>query len=78
MSLTNKEHEQLRTLIEKANILWQYYEKDDLAQDLTDKQWNEFIGLYQDNFCDGAFYVADELLDVYKYDLKNKENKNDR
>ena len=76
MSLTNKEQEQLITLLEKANVIWQYYEKEHIADDLSDKEWKEFVALHQDNFSDGAFYVADELLDVYKYDLKNKEKNN--
>ena len=76
--LTNKEQKQLITLLEKANVIWQYYEKEHIADDLSNKEWEEFVALYQDNFCEGAYFVVDDLLGDYRYELENKEKNNGR
>lgn len=73
MSLTDKEHTQLITLLGKANVIWQFYEKEHIADDLSDKEWKEFVALYQDNFCEGAYYVVDDLLGDYQHHLTMKK-----
>jgi len=73
MSLTNKEQQQLWDLLEKANVIWQYYEKENIAKELSDKEWDEFVALNQDNFCEGAYFVIDDLLGDYQHHLKMKE-----
>jgi len=78
MSLTNKEQEQLITLLEKANVIWQYYEKEHIADDLSHEEWKEFVALYQDNFCEGAYFVVDDLLGDYRAELEDKEKNNEK
>lgn len=73
MNLTIKEEKQLKFLIRKANVIWQYYEKNAIAKELSDKEWDEFVSLNQDNFCEGAYFVIDDLLGDYQHHLKMKE-----
>ena len=78
MSLTETEQKQLWHLLDKANVIWQYYEKENIANDLSDKEWEEFVSLYQDNFCEGAYFVVDDLIGDYRAELEDKENNNER
>jgi len=65
MSLTEKEQKQLWYLLEKANVLWQYFEKQHIAEDLTDKQWEKFIEEYQDGFANGTYYTALDCVEEF-------------
>tara|TARA_Y100000004_G_scaffold5877_1_gene6826 strand:- start:902 stop:1162 length:261 start_codon:yes stop_codon:yes gene_type:complete len=56
--LTDKEYDTLWRLLEKANVLWQYYEKEHIAEDFTDEQWNKFLEDYQDGFADSVYETA--------------------
>ena len=73
--LTKKEHKQLRDLLEKANVIWQIYQKEHIADDLSHEEWEEFVALYQDNFCEGAYFVVDDLVGDYRAELEDKEVK---
>jgi hypothetical protein len=74
--LTNKEHVELITLLKKANVIWQIYEKEHIADDLSHEEWDKFVALYQDNFCEGAYFVVDDLIEDYRTELENKEENN--
>lgn len=56
--LTDKEYDTLWRLLEKANVLWQYYEKEHIAEDFTDEQWNKFLEDKQDGFADSVYETA--------------------
>ena len=56
--LTDKEYDTLWRLLEKANVLWQYYEKEHIAEDFTDQQWNKFLEDKQDGFADSVYETA--------------------
>ena len=56
--LTDKEYDTLWRLLEKANVLWQYYEKEHIAEDFTDEQWNKFLEKYEDGFSDSVYETA--------------------
>ena len=56
--LTDKEYDTLWRLLEKANGLWQYYEKEHIAEDFTDEQWNKFLEDKQDGFADSVYETA--------------------
>ena len=56
--LTDKEYDTLLRLLEKANVLWQYYEKEHIAEDFTDEQWNKFLKDKQDGFADSVYETA--------------------
>ena len=71
--LTDKEYDTLWRLLEKANVLWQYYEKEHIAEDFTDEQWNKFLEDYQDGFSDGTYYTALDCVQEFTGNLK--ENK---
>lgn len=69
-NLTDKEYDILWELLEKANVLWQYYEKDHIAQDLTDEQWNKFLIDCQDGFSDGTYETA--MICVSDFEVDNE------
>ncbi len=71
--LTDKEYDTLWRLLEKADVLWQYFEKEHIAEDLTDEQWNKFLEDYQDGFSDGTYYTALDCVQEFTGNLK--ENK---
>ena len=71
--LTDKEYDTLWKLLEKAGVLWQYFEKEHIAEDLTDEQWNKFLEDYQDGFSDGTYYTALDCVQEFTGNLK--ENK---
>ena len=71
--LTDKEYDTLWRLLEKADVLWQYFEKEYIAEDLTDEQWNKFLEDYQDGFSDGTYYTALDCVQEFTGNLK--ENK---
>tara|TARA_R100000152_G_C6656969_1_gene96941 strand:+ start:400 stop:630 length:231 start_codon:yes stop_codon:yes gene_type:complete len=71
--LTDKEYDTLWRLLEKAGVLWQYFEKEHIAEDLTDEQWNKFLEDYQDGFSDGTYYTALDCVQEFTGNLK--ENK---
>lgn len=74
MNLTEKQENQLRYLLKKANVIWQYYEKDNIAEHLTNEQWSSFVAKKQDNFCEGACYVVMDILGEFECELKENEN----
>ena len=71
--LTDKEYDTLWRLLEKADVLWQQFEKEHIAEDLTDEQWNKFLEDYQDGFSDGTYYTALDCVQEFTGNLK--ENK---
>ena len=74
--LTDKEYDTLWRLLEKAGVLWQYFEKEHIAEDLTDEQWNKFLVDYQDGFSDGTYYTALECVQEFTGNLEeNNESK---
>jgi hypothetical protein len=72
MSLNVKEEQQLRDLLKKANVIWQYYEKENIAEHLTDEQWSKFVSTKQDNFCEGACYVVMDILGEFESELNTE------
>tara|TARA_B100001939_G_scaffold124368_1_gene107856 strand:+ start:909 stop:1160 length:252 start_codon:yes stop_codon:yes gene_type:complete len=68
--LTDKEYDTLWRLLEKAGVLWQYFEKEHIAEDLTDEQWNKFLEDYQDGFSDGVYETAMICVSDFKVDNK--------
>ena len=68
--LTDKEYDTLWRLLEKANVLWQYYEKEHIAEDLTDEQWNKFLEDKQDGFADSVYETA--RMCVVDFEVDNK------
>ena len=73
--LTDKEYDTLWRLLEKANVLWQYFEKDHIAEELTDEQWNKFLVDYQDGFADGVVETA--MICVSDFQDKIMEDDNE-
>ena len=49
-NLTSKETEMFYNLIDKGKFLYQWFEKEHIAEDFTDEQWNKFIEDKQDGF----------------------------
>jgi len=73
-NLTDKEYDTLWELLERANVLWQYFEKDHIAQDLTDEQWNKFLADKQDGFADSVYETA--MICVSDFEMEeNNESK---
>ncbi len=70
--LTDKEYDTLWRLLEKAGVLWQYFEKEHIAEDLTDEQWNKFLEDYQDGFSDGTYYTALDCVQEFTGNLNEK------
>ena len=68
--LTDKEYDTLWRLLEKANVLWQYYEKEHIAEDFTDEQWNKFLEDKQDGFADSVYETA--MICVVDFEVDNK------
>ena len=68
--LTDKEYDTLWRLLEKANVLWQYYEKEHIAEDFTDEQWNKFLEDKQDGFADSVYETA--RICVIDFQIDNK------
>ena len=68
--LTDKEYDTLWRLLEKANVLWQYYEKEHIAEDFTDEQWNKFLEDKQDGFADSVYETA--RICVVDFEIENK------
>jgi hypothetical protein len=68
--LTDKEYDTLWRLLEKANVLWQYYEKEHIAEDFTDEQWNKFLEDKQDGFADSVYETA--RICVVDFQIDNK------
>tara|TARA_Y100001938_G_C8088024_1_gene433277 strand:+ start:2419 stop:2613 length:195 start_codon:yes stop_codon:yes gene_type:complete len=59
MRLTEKELTQLHELLDKACVLWQYYEKEhvDINDEMSDDEWESFVDEKQDAFaiaCESA------------------------
>lgn len=71
--LTDKEYDTLWRLLEKADVLWQYFEKEHIAEDLTDEQWNKFLEDYQDGFSDGTYYTALDCVQEFTGNLKEEQ-----
>ena len=71
--LTDKEYDTLWRLLEKADVLWQYFEKEHIAEDLTDDQWNKFLEDYQDGFSDGTYYTALDCVQEFTGNLKEEQ-----
>ena len=74
-NLTDKEYDTLWELLERANVLWQYFEKDHIAQDLTDEQWNKFLADKQDGFAEGVYETA--MICVSDFQDKIMEDNNE-
>ena len=74
-NLTDKEYDTLWRLLEKANVLWQYYEKEHIAEDFTDEQWNKFLEDKQDGFADSVYETA--MICVYAFEVDNMEENNE-
>ena len=68
--LTDKEYDTLWRLLEKADVLWQYFEKEHIAEDLTDEQWNKFIEDKQDGFSDSVYETAMICVEDFEVDDK--------
>ena len=45
-------------LKKQMSCLKQYYEKEHIAEDLTDEQWNKFLEDKQDGFADSVYETA--------------------
>ena len=74
--LTDKEYDTLWRLLEKAGVLWQYFEKEHIAEDLTGEQWIKFLEDYQDGFSDGTYYTALDCVQEFTRNLEeNNESK---
>ena len=68
--LTDKEYDTLWRLLEKADVLWQYFEKEHIAEDFTDEQWNKFIEDKQDGFSDSVYETAMICVEDFEVDDK--------
>ena len=72
-NLTSKETEMFYNLIDKGKFLYQWFEKEHIAEDLTDEQWNKFLEDYQDGFSDGTYYTALDCVQEFTGNLKEEQ-----
>lgn len=50
MRLNEKELNQLHDLLDKACVLWQYYDKEHVDENMSDKEWKDYVSERQDAF----------------------------
>ena len=50
MRLNEKELNQLHDLLDKACVLWQYYDKEHVDENMSDKEWKDYVAERQDAF----------------------------
>jgi len=60
------------------NTLWQYLDKEHLDTDneLSQKQWNDFVEEYSNCFADECSTVGQDLF--YEFITKNRKEKNEK
>ena len=65
MRLNEKELNQLHDLLDKACVLWQYYDKEHVDENMSDKEWKDYVAERQD-----AFSIAcGNTLEDIKWDI---------
>ena len=69
-NLTSKETEMFYNLIDKGKFLYQWFEKEHIAEDFTDEQWNKFIEDKQDGFSDSVYETAMICVEDFEVDDK--------
>tara|TARA_R100000655_G_scaffold108858_2_gene161782 strand:+ start:515 stop:730 length:216 start_codon:yes stop_codon:yes gene_type:complete len=62
-NLNQEETNQLHNLLDKACILWQYYEKEHVDSDMSNKEWEQFVSINKEVFSDGCMSVLMNDLD---------------
>ena len=61
MRLNEKELNQLHDLLDKACVLWQYYDKEHVDESMSNKEWENYVKEKQDTF---AIACEDTLEDI--------------
>ena len=56
-----KETNQLHNLLDKACILWQYYEKEHVDENMSDEEWKDFVQEKYDDFSNGCCEVLESV-----------------
>ena len=57
MRLNEKELNQLHDLLDKACVLWQYYDKEHVDENMSDKAWKDYDAERQDAFSNACGYT---------------------
>lgn len=66
-NLNQEETNQLHNLLDKACILWQYYEKEHVDSDMSNEEWKKFVKINDNAFSDGCMSV---LMNDLNYEEK--------
>ena len=63
MKLNPKEEQQLHYLLDKACILWQYYDKEhvDYDESMSDDEWESFVREKQDAFASACEMALEDI-----------------
>ena len=60
-NLNQKETNQLHNLLDKACILWQYYEKEHVDENMSYEEWKDFVQVKYDDFSNGCCEVLESV-----------------
>ena len=60
-NLNEKELNQLHDLLDKACVLWQYYDKEHVDENMSDKEWKEFVDEKELAFADACSEALDDI-----------------
>ena len=52
----------LKQILTQEKVLWEYLGKEQIGNEMNDKQWERFLEKYQDKFADAAYQVAEDFV----------------
>jgi len=52
----------IKQLLTEEKVLWEYLGKEQIGNEMTDKQWERFLEQYQDKFAKAAYHVAQDCV----------------
>ena len=58
MTTLKRTKEILEQRKQEEKVLWEYFGKEQIGKEMTDKQWEQFLKQYQDKFANAAYHIA--------------------
>ena len=53
---------EIKKLLKKEYVIFEFFGKEQIGEELTNKQWDKFVKTYNDKFANGSYEVAKECI----------------